>query len=260
MYDMRFIIRLSYNGAGFHGWQIQPHDPTVQEHIEKALSMLLKTDISITGAGRTDTGVNAVNYVAHFDSFPLPEVEAKNICCKLNAILPSGIVVHEVSAASDDFHSRFDASEREYRYFLHRKKDPFIGNRSYFCTYPLDVEVMNRACGYLIGEHDFSCFEKTGGGNKTSICNVKYAEWQTYMPDHVRLMGYPAEEGDYLVFTIRADRFLRNMVRAVTGTLIEIGRGRKPASWMEELVRTGTRSDAGQSVPGFPLFLDNIKY
>lgn len=257
---MRFIIRLSYNGAGFHGWQIQPHDPTVQEHIEKALSMLLKTDISITGAGRTDTGVNAVNYVAHFDSFPLPEVEAKNICCKLNAILPSGIVVHEVSAASDDFHSRFDASEREYRYFLHRKKDPFIGNRSYFCTYPLDVEVMNRACGYLIGEHDFSCFEKTGGGNKTSICNVKYAEWQTYMPDHVRLMGYPAEEGDYLVFTIRADRFLRNMVRAVTGTLIEIGRGRKPASWMEELVRTGTRSDAGQSVPGFPLFLDNIKY
>ena len=257
---MRFIIRLSYNGAGFHGWQIQPHDPTVQEHIEKALSMLLKTDISITGAGRTDTGVNAVNYVAHFDSFPLPEVEAKNICCKLNAILPSGIVVHEVSAASDDFHSRFDASEREYRYFLHRKKDPFIGNRSYFCTYPLDLEVMNRACGYLIGEHDFSCFEKTGGGNKTSICNVKYAEWQTYMPDHVRLMGYPAEEGDYLVFTIRADRFLRNMVRAVTGTLIEIGRGRKPASWMEELVRTGTRSDAGQSVPGFPLFLDNIKY
>ena len=257
---MRFIIRLSYNGAGFHGWQIQPHDPTVQEHIEKALSMLLKTDISITGAGRTDTGVNAVNYVAHFDSFPLPEVEAKNICCKLNAILPSGIVVHEVSAASDDFHSRFDASEREYRYFLHRKKDPFIGNRSYFCTYPLDMEVMNRACGYLIGEHDFSCFEKTGGGNKTSICNVKYAEWQTYMPDHVRLMGYPAEEGDYLVFTIRADRFLRNMVRAVTGTLIEIGRGRKPASWMEELVRTGTRSDAGQSVPGFPLFLDNIKY
>lgn len=257
---MRFIIRLSYNGAGFHGWQIQPHDPTVQEHIEKALSMLLKTEITITGAGRTDTDVNAVNYVAHFDAPVMTADEAEKVRCKLNAILPAGIAVHEVSGADDDFHSRFDASEREYRYFLHRKKDPFIGNHSYFCTYPLDVEVMNCACRYLLGEHDFSCFEKTGGGNKTSICNVKYAAWEPYIPDHVRLMGFPAEDGDYLVFTIRADRFLRNMVRAVTGTLIEIGRGRKPASWMEELVRTGTRSDAGQSVPGSPLFLDSIKY
>lgn len=257
---MRFIIRLSYNGAGFHGWQIQPHDPTVQEHIEKALSMLLKTEITITGAGRTDTDVNAVNYVAHFDAPVMTAAEAEKVRCKLNAILPAGIAVHEVSGADDDFHSRFDASEREYRYFLHRKKDPFIGNHSYFCTYPLDVEVMNRACRYLLGEHDFSCFEKTGGGNKTSICNVKHAAWESYIPDHVRLMGFPAEDGDYLVFTIRADRFLRNMVRAVTGTLIEIGRGRKPASWMEELVRTGTRSDAGQSVPGSPLFLDSIKY
>ena len=257
---MRFIIRLSYNGAGFHGWQIQPRDPSVQEYIEKALSMLLKTEISITGAGRTDTGVNAVNYVAHFDSFPLTAVEADGLRCKLNAILPSGIVVHEVSPAGNDFHSRFDASEREYRYFLHRKKDPFIGNHSYFCTYPLDLEEMNRACAFLLGEHDFSCFEKVGGGNKTSVCNVTFARWETYLPDHVRLMGFPAEEEDYLMFTIRADRFLRNMVRAVTGTLIEIGRGRKPASWMEELVRTGTRSDAGQSVPGSPLFLDSIKY
>lgn len=257
---MRFKIRLSYNGAGFNGWQIQPRDPSVQEHIERALSILLKTEISITGAGRTDTGVNAVNYVAHFDSFPLSEAEAEALRCKLNAILPAGITVHEVSPAKDDFHARFDASDREYSYFLHRKKDPFIGNRSYLCTFPLDVKEMNLACTYLIGRHDFSCFEKTGGGNKTSICDVREAAWKTYMPDHVRLMGYPAEEGDYLVFTIRADRFLRNMVRAVTGTLIEIGRGRKPASWMDELIRTGTRSDAGQSVPGFPLFLDSIKY
>ena len=257
---MRFRIRLSYNGAGFHGWQIQPRYPSVQEHIEKALSMLLKEEISITGAGRTDTFVNAVNYIAHFDSHPLTEAEADWLRCKLNAILPAGIVVHEVSMVEDGFHARFDASDREYSYFLHRKKDPFIGDRSYLCTFPLDVEEMNRACSYLLGKHDFKCFEKTGGGNRTSVCEVRYAGWKTYVPDHVRLLGYPAEEGDYLVFTIRADRFLRNMVRAVTGTLIEIGRGRKPASWMEELIRTGTRSDAGQSVPGSPLFLDNVKY
>lgn len=257
---MRYCILLSYNGSAFSGWQIQSNAPSVQDSLQKVLSTLLNEEIMVTGAGRTDTKVNAINYVAHFETESARVSETGWLCYKLNAMLPAGIAVHKVFKVNDDFHARFDATSRAYKYFIHRKKDPFIASRSHFCPYDLDLEAMNKACGFLFGEHDFRCFEKVGGNNKTSICTVTEARWEYWRPDHVTMMGYPYSDGDYLVFTIRADRFLRNMVRAVVGSMLEVGRGRKPAGWIQELVNAGTRSDAGQSVPGHALFLTEVKY
>lgn len=256
---MRYKVTLSYDGSSFCGWQIQPHERTIQECLEQAMSTLLNEQITVTGAGRTDSKVNAIMYVAHFDSTS-DSLDASNLTYKLNAILPPQIRVHEVSEADPDFHARFDAREREYRYFLNRKKDPFIQKYSWLCGYALDVDKMNEAASMLLGRHDFRCFQKAGSDNRTTVCEVFEAKWETYVPDHVRLMGYPAEDGDYLMFTIKADRFLRNMVRAVVGTLIDIGRGRQEVSWMMELLDGGSRSDAGESVPGHALFLCGVRY
>jgi len=255
---MRYKISLSYDGAPFHGYQIQDGVPTVQGLVQDALSKALRSDISITGAGRTDSGVNAVGYIANFDA--AQPIDSREIICKINAILPQGIVVHDIVPAAEDFHSRFDAVQRTYRYFVNRTKDPFVERFSYRFTYPLDVEKMNRAAGKILGTRDFSCFEKTGGSNKTSICTVKEALWETYTPFHARELGYPCKDGDYLVFTISADRFLRNMVRAVVGTLLDIGRGRREEEWMEEVLLSKDRCSAGESVPGNALFLAGITY
>jgi tRNA pseudouridine38-40 synthase len=257
---MRYIIRLSYDGAEFCGWQIQTRFKSVQEELQKALSTLLRCDISVTGAGRTDTAVNAVNYIAHFDWSGSEPLQADAVSYKINAMIPKGIVVHEICECSEDFHARFDAKEREYHYFIHRKKDPFMGKFSYFCRFPLDLEAMNKACEYLLGEHDFSCFEKVGGNNTTSICTVFEASWETYTPTHASLLGYDFEEGDYIVFKVKANRFLRNMVRAIVGTMIEVGRGKQKSEWVESLIASGTRSDAGASVPGNALFFNSAKY
>ncbi|MCQ2146379.1 MAG: tRNA pseudouridine(38-40) synthase TruA [Bacteroidales bacterium] len=257
---MRYIIRLSYDGSSFSGWQIQPNATTVQGCLESALSTLLKRPIEVTGAGRTDAKVNAINYIAHFD---VPEdciFDSEKVAYKLNAILPRGTRVHEMVQAKEDFHARFDATERGYRYFVHRKKDPFMESYSYQFTFDVDVEKMNRAAEKLLGTHDFSCFEKLGGNNKTSICTVTEAKWEHWTPSHVSALGYPCGEGDYLVFTIKADRFLRNMVRAVVGTLLDVGRGKKDENWIEELLKSGDRCAAGESVPGNALFLFEIQY
>ena len=256
---MRYKITLSYDGSEFCGWQMQNDAKTIQECLQDALSTLLKEEIAVTGAGRTDSKVNAVGYSAHFDTSVL-DLDAGQIGYKINAILPHGIKVHDIVPADPEFHARFDARQREYKYFIHRKKDPFMGKYSYLYTFPIDVDRMNRAAEHLLGKHDFSCFEKVGSDNRTSICTVTMARWETYTPDHVRMMGYPGEKGDYLVFTIRADRFLRNMVRAVVGSLLEVGRGRREVSWMERLVEGGSRSDAGESVPGSALFLTKVEY
>ena len=256
---MRYKITLSYDGSQFCGWQIQNDAITVQECLQKALSTLLKEETAVTGAGRTDSKVNAIGYVAHFET-AARDLDAVDFGYKINAILPHGIVVHSIVPAAPDFHARFDARMREYKYFIHRRKDPFRNGYSYLYTFRIDVDRMNEAAALLLGEHDFSCFEKTGSDNKTSICKVSYAKWEPYTPEHVTLMGYPAGEGDYLVFTIRADRFLRNMVRAVVGSLLEIGRGRHDIAWMEGLLDGGTRSDAGESVPGHALFLTKVEY
>lgn len=257
---MRYLVRLSYNGAAFCGWQIQPDARSVQETLQKAISIALQEDISVTGAGRTDTEVNAVNYIAHFDTEKPSVPEPGALVSKLNAILPKDIIVHEIKAAGTDFHARFSAVSREYRYFLHRKKDPFAGQFSWHCKYRLDVAAMNAAAAFLSGTHDFSCFEKKGGNNVTSVCTVYEAGWKSYSPSHIGLLGYPATEEDYLVFTVRADRFLRNMVRAIVGSLIDVGRGKRSVEWFRELIGNGTRSDAGESVPGFALFLTGIGY
>ena len=256
---MRYKITLSYDGSRFCGWQIQNDAITVQECLQNALSTLLKEVTAVTGAGRTDSKVNAISYVAHFET-AARDLDAVDFGYKINAILPHGIVVHSIVPAAPDFHARFDARMREYKYFIHRRKDPFMNGYSYLYTFRIDVEKMNVAAALLLGEHDFSCFEKVGSDNKTSICKVSYARWETYTPGHVSLMGYPAPEDDYLVFTIRADRFLRNMVRAVVGSLLEIGRGRHDVAWMEGLLKGGTRSDAGESVPGHALFLTKVEY
>ena len=257
---MRYKIRLSYDGSGFCGWQIQNNAQTVQGELENALSIMLGTQIQVTGAGRTDSEVNAINYIAHFETADKVSLEAAQLCYKLNAILPHGITVHEISETSPEFHARFDARMREYHYFIHFRKDPFCEKYSYRMRYPLDTDKMNEAAAHLLGEHDFSCFEKVGGNNATSICTVTEAVWTTYRPTHADMMGFPCEEGEYIVFRIRANRFLRNMVRAIVGSLIEVGRGKREPSWIADLIISGNRSDAGSSVPGKALFFSGAEY
>ena len=185
---MRYFITLSYDGAGFCGWQYQPNAVTVQECLEQTLSTLLKEPVQVVGAGRTDSKVNAIGYVAHFDYDKV--IDTTRFGYKLNAILPRGIVVHSVHPADGDLHARFSATRREYTYFLHRTKDPFIEARSYFCPWALDVEAMNEAAALLLGTHDFRCFEKSGSDNHTSVCTVTEAFWAPYVPDHVALLGF----------------------------------------------------------------------
>ena len=300
---MRYLIKLSYDGAEFCGWQFQPNAVTVQECLERTLSTLLKEPVQVVGAGRTDSKVNAIGYVAHFDYDKV--IDTPSFGYKLNAILPRGIVVHSVNVADGDLHARFCATRREYTYFLHRTKDPFIETRSYYCPWGLDVKAMNEAAALLTGTHDFRCFEKAGSDNRTSVCTVYEAFWAPYTPDHVAVMGFapaaprPAgtgmlsrscgddgtlpKEPVYLYFRIAADRFLRNMVRATVGSLIEVGRGRRSVADFAALIlppdfaadhdpatspdrlRTaadGTpfRSLAGESVPGHALFLSRVDY
>ena len=279
---MRYSVVLSYSGAGFCGWQRQPSEPSVQKCLETALGKLLGGDVPVIGAGRTDTGVNAIGYVACFDG---PEgLAADDFRYKLNAILPRSVVVLSVSPAAPDFHPRFDARRREYTYFLHRTKDPFIDAFSWQCGYPdLDFDAMNAAAAKLVGTHDFSCFEKVGADNKTSVCSVSEAFWKPYMPSHISVMRglQPTEsplipneaKESYWYFRISADRFLRNMVRAIVGTLIEVGRGKRSVEDFAGLIlpapEPGTvsskagmplRSRAGESVPGHALFLSKVEY
>ena len=257
---MRYLIRLSYNGGKLCGWQIQPNGATVQGELEKALKTLLGIPVSITGAGRTDSGVNAINYIAHFELPDEKSFDAALLHYKLNAILPREVTVHEISVTRDSFHARFDAKSREYHYFIHFCKDPFCEGFSYRLRHRLDMDKMNEAASYLLGTHDFSCFEKVGGNNATSICTITEARWMTYTPSHAELLGYPCTDGDYIVFRIKADRFLRNMVRAIVGSMIEVGNGKKDPSWIASLTASGTRSDAGASVPGNALFFSGAEY
>ena len=294
---MRYSLCLSYDGSAFCGWQVQPNAPSVQASLEATLSRLLNRTVAVTGAGRTDTGVHASAYVAHFDWDGVLPFEATDFIYKLNAMLPRGIVVHSVSEVAEDFHARFSARRREYTYFIHRQKDPFVAAFSWQCGFPeLDFGAMNEACQYLLGTHDFSCFEKTGGDNKTSICTIFEAFWEPYVPSHLQVMGLEGmvsptvsschserlschserseesfvapdpsspltpQDDNYWYFRIAADRFLRNMVRAIVGSLIEVGRGKQRPEWIAELIATGTRGDAGESVPGHALFLSKVLY
>lgn len=243
---MRYKITLSYDGSAFCGWQIQAHAPSVQQSLEESLGTLLGSEIKVCGAGRTDTGVNAKNYVAHFDHDT--DIDTELLKYKLNAILPYSIAIHSIEKVADDFHARFSATRREYIYRIHREKDPFAQKYSYHCGYPeLDFEAMNAAARLLLGTKDFSCFEKVGADNKTSICTVFEAYWQKDDPSHWS-------------FHIAANRFLRNMVRAIVGTLLEVGRGKRSPESINELLASGNRSSAGESVPGHALFLSKVEY
>ena len=220
--------------------------PSVQQEVERALSIAFGEPVTVVGAGRTDTGVNARHYIAHFDVTAWPLEESARILRKINAILPPAIVAEAFYRVADEAHARFDAVSRTYRYFIHTVKDPFARHSCRLWFTP-DVAAMNRAAEPMLGRHDFSSFEKTGGANKTSLCTVTEARWE-------------ALDSEHFVFTITADRFLRNMVRATVGTLLEVGRGRRAPEWVGEVLAAHNRSEAGQSVIGEALFLEEIRY
>ena len=243
---MRLFVQLSYDGSPFCGWQFQPNVPSVQQEVERALSIAFGEPVTVVGAGRTDTGVNARHYIAHFDVTAWPLEESARILRKIDAILPPAIVAEAFYRVADEAHARFDAVSRTYRYFIHTVKDPFARHSCRLWFTP-DVAAMNRAAEPMLGRHDFSSFEKTGGANKTSLCTVTEARWE-------------ALDSEHFVFTITADRFLRNMVRATVGTLLEVGRGRRAPEWVGEVLAAHNRSEAGQSVIGEALFLEEIRY
>lgn len=264
---MRYFICLSYNGSAFCGWQIQENANSVQQEVQKALSTLLREPISVTGAGRTDSGVNAVNYIAHFDSQTLIQ-NTKHILYKLNAILPKEICISAIFQVDEQAHARFDATSRTYKYFIHTAKDPFNARFSYFIPPgKLDFKKMNEAARYFLGEHDFSSLEKVNGGNKTSICTVTEAGWSAVkaFPDFdgtagIRNGNEAFDGSGHFVFTVTANRFLRNMVRAMVGSLLEVGFGKQEPAWIASMLAEKNRSAAGHSVPGNALFLYEIKY
>jgi tRNA pseudouridine38-40 synthase len=242
---MRYFITFSYDGTRYHGWQIQPNGDSVQERLEWALSTLLRREVNVTGAGRTDAGVHARVMVAHFDFDEV--IDCQQLCYKLNRLLPFDIAVQEVKQVSDDMHARFSATSRTYHYYIHTKKDPF--RRAYSCEihYPLDFALMNEAGKILTTYEDFGAFCKSHTDVKTTICHVTEARWvQT------------SETAWY--FRITANRFLRNMVRAVVGTLIDVGRGKLSIEEFRKVIEGKRRTEAGESMPGNALFLVDVRY
>ncbi|MBQ7470911.1 MAG: tRNA pseudouridine(38-40) synthase TruA [Prevotella sp.] len=241
----RYFIYFSYDGANYHGWQVQPNGISVQEKLQTSLSLLLRTPLEIVGAGRTDAGVHARMMVAHFD-FDGP-VDGQQLAYKLNRILPADISVDRVEPVIPDMHARFSATSRTYHYYIHTRKDPF--SRSYSCEmhYQLDFEAMNAAGVYLLTQDDFASFCKAGADVKTTLCHVTAAAWHQMSTHH-------------WYFEITANRFLRNMVRAVVGTLIEVGRGRMTLEEFKQVVADKRRTSAGESMPGHALFLERITY
>lgn len=243
---MRYFMQLSYNGTGFLGWQIQPQEPTVQGEIEKALLRLLHEKISVTGAGRTDTGVNALMMVAHFDT---DRTLPADLCYRLNCLLGKNIAIEKIWPVAADAHARFDATSRTYHYYVTTRKSPFLYPLTWQAPPGLDFEAMNRAAAYLLGRQDFTSFSKLHTQVKTNICTISQAVWEPCDPS-----------GDVWRFTITADRFLRNMVRAIVGTLVDIGRGKMPPEAITDIIARRDRCSAGTSMPPHALYLTNITY
>ena len=231
-------------GKHYHGWQKQPNAKTVQETLEDALSKLLREPIALMGAGRTDTGVHAKKMVAHFDRSKISDLT--DLTYRLNAFLPEDIAVEKLVTVPNEAHARFDAIERTYEYWIVQHKNPFYTDAAYFYKYPLDVEKMNAAATLLLSYSDFECFSKSNTDVKTYRCHVKKASW--------------AQKNERLVFTITADRFLRNMVRAIVGTLLEVGEGKKDLSDVKTILKSGDRGKAGPSVPAKGLYLIAVNY
>lgn len=241
---MRYFIKLAYKGTNYFGWQYQPDAISVQETLNKALSTLLKTNIDILGAGRTDSGVHAKEMFAHFDYET--EIDTQKIVYKLNSFLPKDIAIFDLIKVHDDAHARFDATKRTYEYHIHTKKNAFESDDSWYYSLSLDIEKMNEACKILFEYTDFECFSKTHTDVNTFICKIFEANWK--------------QNEDKLVFTITADRFLRNMVRAIVGTMINIGSGKVSLNDFRKIIESKNRSKAGFSVPAHGLYLTKIEY
>lgn len=254
----RYFIELAYNGTNYHGWQIQPNAVAVQELLNKALSTLLRQPIETTGCGRTDTGVHATEFYAHFDVAPQsPKGGAIADIVKIltppsggggaNALLPRDIAVRQVIPVAVDAHARFDATLRSYEYHIHFEKDPFKDGFSWLLRDVPDLNLMNQAAAILMEYVDFSCFSKSNTQVKTNNCKISRAEW-------VKLLN------GSLVFHISADRFLRNMVRAIVGTLLMVGKKEMEPERIRDIIESKDRSNAGTSVPACGLYLTEVRY
>lgn len=242
---MRFFIQLSYNGTNYHGWQIQPNATSVQETLTKALNVVLnEKNIVIMGAGRTDTGVHASKMFAHFDYEK--EIDSKTVVHKLNSYLPKDIAVSEIINVDENAHARFDAKQRTYEYKINLTKNVFLDELSWYYNKELDVEAMNDAASLLMEFIDFQCFSKVHTDVNTFNCAITQAFWK--------------KENDQLIFTISADRFLRNMVRSIVGTLVNVGLGKISKADFQKIIESKDRKKAGFSVPACGLYLTEIKY
>jgi tRNA pseudouridine38-40 synthase len=246
--SQRYFIQLSYNGTAYHGWQVQINTMlTVQQVLNEMLSKLLNEPISIMGCGRTDRGVHAKDYYAHFDSKKTDLLSDKNKWLfKFNHALPDDIVIHDVIEMDERANVRFDAIARTYQYIISKKKDPFQINKAYFFNGDLDIDAMNKAAQVLFDYEDFSSFAKTGAQTSTNICKLYKAEWK--------------EENDLLIFTISANRFLRNMVRAIVGTLLKVGKGKMTIDEFRKVIESKNRSNAGLSAHADGLYLTKVDY
>jgi len=244
---MRYFIELAYNGTPFFGWQRQPKQIAIQEILEDAFSMLLKTKIELTGCGRTDTGVHAKQYFAHFEHIDLlSDSYCDKLKQKLNAFLPKEIVIYRIFQVNEDLHARFSALDRTYRYYVATSKNPFHFQSTYRVFGNINVELMNKAAALLVGNKDFTSFSKLHTDVNNNFCEVKVAHWE--------------QENDMLVFTITANRFLRNMVRAIVGTLLLVGKGKISVTDFQDTINQKDRCKAGLSVPAHALFLEEVNY
>lgn len=241
---LRYFIEFAYNGKNYHGWQSQPNASSVQETLSKAVSVILRSEIELMGAGRTDTGVHAKQMFAHFDTEE--NLETDFLVAKLNSYLPKDIVIYRIILVSEKAHARFDAVKRTYEYHIHSYKNAFENESSWYVFQKLDLEKMNKAAKMLFDFEDFQCFSKVNTDVKTYNCKIMEANWQ--------------QKGEKLIFTIAADRFLRNMVRAIVGTLVEIGSGKKALEDFKNIIESKDRTQAGTSVPAHGLYLTKVEY
>ena len=241
----RYFLELAYSGTDFHGWQMQDNAPSIQQEITEKLSNILQVATPIMGCGRTDAGVHASQFFAHFDAEFSP-IDTDTILHKLNTMLPSSIAIYGLQPVIDDAHTRFHALKRSYQYFISTRKDPFNSDCSYKFNISLDLNAMNKACELLLGEKDFGCFCKANADNHTDICTIYKASWE--------------QNERMITFNITANRFLRNMVRAIVGTLLDVGQGKTSLEEFELILASKNRSEAGRSVPAHGLFLSRVEY
>jgi tRNA pseudouridine38-40 synthase len=241
---LRYFLEFAYKGTNYHGWQYQPNATSVQETLTKAISTILKTEIELVGAGRTDSGVHAKQMFAHFD-YDL-EIDVPYLSHKLNSFLPKDIAVLDFHKVHDEAHARFDAKKRTYEYQIHNKKDVFESDNSWYYQHDLNVDKMNEACKILFNYIDFECFSKVHTDVNTFNCKISEAHWK--------------QSGNQLIFTITADRFLRNMVRAILGTMVNIGLGKIEVADLRTIIESKNRGKAGFSVPAHGLYLVNVSY